>query len=1096
MKKILIAILLVANVCYPQDKIPFIDYVEVEKLVEENVANNDLEKVIEYLDKIHENDSVYYNTLSDKSYYLLNLKKYKEVVIVTDKVISNGDKNSRLNSYINRGVALTNLEKYNEALKNYNEALKIYPRNYLLWYNKGVVLELQNKLNKAVEAYKMSITLNPDYKKPHLQLGNIFYKQNRLTQALMAYNFYLLLDPDSENSLRVLKSLDYTVKNKNTNKRDESITLHEADDSFEEIDLVLQSKMALNKNYEVGNPINIALTKQNHIMIEQLTDFEGNEGFWEKKYAKLYKWIAKNDLFNEFIYTISYSVENKDFKKIVQRKKKDVIGFLSKFRNKWREILSENTIEFNGKKQEVYFSYNDDYVDGIGKKSNETTVGYWEIYDKNGLLIVKGNFNDKGEKVGEWTWYYDKDKIKETAIYKDGKLEGKNRILHENGKLYIDSNFKDNKLSGEYKYYNDNGALIQKKKFKADELDGNYTSYFQVGEDLLEFLIPYKDGIKEGEAIEYYANGNVYNKVTYVSGKIIGIAKKFYINGKPLSKIAYKDGEMNGIYKTYYSNGQLQEDGQTKDGLFNGPWKLYYSNGVLREKFTYDDGKLIGTYKGYDIDEKLHYEYTYRNGKIIVYKFYNKDGTVLKEQRKKGGEFYYEDYSPKGNKNFEGLYDISGVKKGEWKYYTTNGALKSTGTYIDNKIEGDYYSYYKNGNKSDVTSYKNNLKDGYHVSYHLNGKISMQGWFKNGLKHGEWRHYYIDGNIQSIDFYHKNKLHGIQKNYGVNGKLESLSEMKYGELISESYLDKDEKLFEKVNYISEEKNNNIVLKHFNTKNSIEIAYVNNVKQGPYTSYYFNGSKRVTGSYTNGQQDGVWTWYYENGNKESELPYLYGQPNGKYVAYYKSGKLKSTSYFENGLEEGEDRDYYEDGTLKGITKHKEDKKHGKREFYDVSGKLQLARFYDRGELIGYSYLDRNGKELPMIELPKETGKITAFYDNGKPSIQMEFEKGAIVRDYKMYFYDGSLSQEIVFVGGQYQGTHKEYYPSGKLKETIEYVHGVKHGDEIRYYKNGNKQEIKRYLNGELNGIAQFYNEQGKVVKQKKYVNDKVYSIENF
>jgi|TARA_B110000037_G_scaffold161297_1_gene182190 antitoxin component YwqK of YwqJK toxin-antitoxin module len=1096
MKKILIAILLVAKIGFSQEKIPFIDYTEIEKLATESSNEGSYEKTLKLLNKISKNDSTYFAVLSSKSYYLFQLKKYNDVIKVANEGINISHNGSKVYFYINKGVALTNLKKYDEAIETYNLGIKTYPKNYLLWFNKGFLFETQGKLNEAISAYKKCITLNPLFRKPHLQMGNIFYKQERTTQALMCFNIYMLLEPDGSGAFTTLKSLNNIATAKNSNKRNLDLELLDADDSYEDIDLVLDSKMAVGKNYKIENKINIALTKQNHAMIEQLKSFDGNGGFWNTKYVALHKWIGENNYFDDFTHTLSYSIENPIFKKIIQSNTKKITAFLEAFKIKWSSIVADNDIVFNKKIQKVSFYYNDSYVDAIGKMNNNHEVGYWEYYNKDGLLIAIGNYDDSGKKIGKWTWYHGLNKIKETAFYKNGKLEGKNIMLHKNQKLYVDGNYKEDELDGAYKYYNDKGALVQHKFFKKGKLDSIYKSYFIVGEKILEFYIPYKNGLIDGETLEYYANGEVYSKANYVTGKINGLETKYHFNKQKYSEVHYTNGNLNGSYKSYYANGQLNEGGQSLDGSYDGAWKQYYSNGTLQIEYVYKKGKLTDLYRYYDTDGKLYYDFMYRKGEIISFKYYDKEGIIIKEGKKKGGEFYYEGFSPLGVKTSEGLYDISGGKKGKWKFYSNNGILTNEGNFIESKTTGNYYEYYNNGRKKSITPYKEDVIDGYFTGYHLNGKMNVQGWYKNGSEHGEWRYYYSDGTIQSINFFHKGKLHGNQESFGGNGGLISKTKMSFGEFISEKFFDKDGKAFEQINYQSKDNNYSLVSKHFNGKTKTNISYVNGVKHGIYTEFYFDGNKKVTGNFVNGELDGLWTWYHNTGELETKMNYLNGKLNGDYISYYKNGTIENKYSYENGVDIKTHYNFFEDGTKNITTQYYEGNLHGRKEFYDPSGKLQLIRFYNHGRIIGYSYLNKKGEEIPMKELINETGVISAFYENGNVSKKMEYKNGDLINSYKSYYYDGNPEDEIIYLDGEYNGVKKEYFLNGKIHEEMEYNYGIKHGKSTEYYKNGKVKEEKSYLNGQINGVVSSYNKRGKLKKATKYFNDKIISVETF
>ena len=208
MRKIVIVILFVINLTNAQDKIPFIDYAEIQLQIAESSKKKDHTKTLELINKINKNDSMYFPLLTTKPYYLLQLKRFEEAIKVADEGIKSNYKNSKVFFYINKGVALTNLKKHDLALENYNDGIKKYPKNYVLWFNKAVVLESKGLLNDAIIAYQEAITLNPLNRKPHLQMGTIFYKQNRISQALMCYNIYILLDPNSQGAFTILEKLE------------------------------------------------------------------------------------------------------------------------------------------------------------------------------------------------------------------------------------------------------------------------------------------------------------------------------------------------------------------------------------------------------------------------------------------------------------------------------------------------------------------------------------------------------------------------------------------------------------------------------------------------------------------------------------------------------------------------------------------------------------------------------------------------------------------------------------------------------------------------------------------------------------------------
>ncbi|MGL5135717.1 MAG: TPR end-of-group domain-containing protein, partial [Planktothrix sp.] len=64
----------------------------------------------------------------------------------------------------NRGNALSNLGKYEEALASYDQALHYKPDDYRALYSKASIYGLQGELSLAVKNLQQAIKLNPEYK--------------------------------------------------------------------------------------------------------------------------------------------------------------------------------------------------------------------------------------------------------------------------------------------------------------------------------------------------------------------------------------------------------------------------------------------------------------------------------------------------------------------------------------------------------------------------------------------------------------------------------------------------------------------------------------------------------------------------------------------------------------------------------------------------------------------------------------------------------------------------------------------------------------------------------------------------------------------
>ncbi|MDT0690261.1 tetratricopeptide repeat protein [Salegentibacter sp. F188] len=1095
MKKILFfAAFVVVNFVSAQEKIPFNDISEISPLALKSAQEGDFNKTLELLDRVNKNDSSYCSVLVSKSYYYLKLERYEDALTTAEEGLKRKCPDNTVSFYTNAGVALLNNEDYSGALRTYEEAIELFPKNAMLWNNKGVILEKLNRTEEAVQAYKAAIFYDPTYTNPHVKLGDIFYRQKRMTQALMCFNMYLLLAPDGENAYSTLEALNNIAAAKNPNVPDPELEIsHE--DLFKETDLILNNRIALNDKYKVDNKVNIALVKQNHIMLEQLKNLKGEDGdFWSEVYLPAYQWIANNDLFDEFTYAVTYSVRNEEYKNLISKNTDNIKEFLNAFVAKWTSLLADAPEKPGDGENGMKYFYENSAVQSVGKMDKNLNIGEWKIYNENGQLSTIGSFDKEGKKTGQWLVYNAEEKLEETAYFEDDQLNGENITYYSNEQINIFTGFKEDELEGEYLYYNNNGALLQKKYFSKGKLEGPFVSYFEVGEELPEFKIQYKENEVVGTVKEYYANGKLFAETSYSTGVQNGPEKRYHSNGQLYSEIEYKEGQPIGKYTSYFPNGKKMEEGEYVDGELNARFTTYYDNGNIESIGNFSKGVLEGEYKYYDRDGKPYYDYEYKKGEIIAYKFYDKSGAVIKEDKKKAGEFNYIGYSPYGNKTTEGIYNVSGGKTGIWKFYTKNGVLQSEGDYENNELQGKYLEYYSDGKIAKEQFYQDGVVKDYTVEYHLNGKMKNQGWYKDGASQGEWRFYYQDGTPESVNYFHNGEMHGRQDYYSVDGKLYRSLNYEYGKLLNEIYYSQDGEIYEDINYDLAGAYT-VLDKHPNAEVEIEMTYLNGVKHGAYKSYNFNGGQMSTGNYLNGTEHGEWIWYHENGQKERVANYELGGLHGNLVNYYDDGVVEDEDYFDFGKATGTWKSYYRNGSLDVVTEYENDAEHGRKEFYDPSGELQLVRFYQHGRLMGYSYL-KDGKELPMIPLENETGKIEAFYSNGKPSRTMEYKNGNLVNDYKQYYSSGELEQEMSYHHGAYHGESTMYFVNGNVKVKENYQYDMREGAYQEYFENGNLKEESNYLNGKKSGLSKNYNSEGELIKEEIYFNGEVHAAKTF
>jgi antitoxin component YwqK of YwqJK toxin-antitoxin module len=103
----------------------------------------------------------------------------------------------------------------------------------------------------------------------------------------------------------------------------------------------------------------------------------------------------------------------------------------------------------------------------VGNYAGKLLHGSYEMYDRNGTLLEKGNFK-YGLKEDTWIKWYPNGNINQHVVWKEGKRQGKFEEYFENGSLQKAGAFKNDKLNG-FVYEYIQGTEIGKTKYKDGE---------------------------------------------------------------------------------------------------------------------------------------------------------------------------------------------------------------------------------------------------------------------------------------------------------------------------------------------------------------------------------------------------------------------------------------------------------------------------------------------------------------------------------------------------------------------------------------------------------------------------------------------------
>lgn len=142
------------------------------------------------------------NALSQLHRYEEAIAAYEQAIHLKPRYYNPLFRQGTHQAWLNRGNALYNLKRYQEALASYNQAIQLQPQNPLLWYNKGVALShwgwQENalaRLSEALTAYAQAIHLKPNYYQAWYNRGIILSQLGNHEAALTAFETVLKLQP-------------------------------------------------------------------------------------------------------------------------------------------------------------------------------------------------------------------------------------------------------------------------------------------------------------------------------------------------------------------------------------------------------------------------------------------------------------------------------------------------------------------------------------------------------------------------------------------------------------------------------------------------------------------------------------------------------------------------------------------------------------------------------------------------------------------------------------------------------------------------------------------------------------------------------------
>ncbi len=1067
---LILAVVLVTGNAYAQ--IPYIDSKELLTKGYEQHKDGHYKKALEYYRQVSEADTNYASAVYEQVLSLQADSSFNDAKILARCGLRLPRANKR-DFLLALAATFDYLGQPDSSLIIYDSLRRLYPNDHQPFYEKGILYFRKKNYDSATSYFQQSLIINPGYYKSHYMLGLIYALEGRLTEGLIAVQASLLMTSNADQAKKSILIINNIITG-----NDESVKLHSEKNEkyshplFDEIDELLLSKLALHDEYKLQMSLNDNIFRQSQLVMEKLKYDPTDGNFVMQFYVPVLTQLFRDNQFEPFILELysGFGFDNVD--NLAKKRSKDVDevkGIVFPYFNKI-QATRELYYKARANAKEMYHYNTEDNriivgeIKTIGKE--RVVTGSATFLRSDHTLRASGNFNATGKKDGWWFYYFTTGKLMSKTFYRNDEERDTSFDYYGNGNLkqMVTRDLSGNKKS-EFNY--DYGGWLSSVKTTMPDKMVEDKSYYANGQ--LETRLIYEgDNVNDGNYPIYYDNGKIKKQVTITGGKIDGLLKMYFRNGQLSGTINYAKGKEDGEYEDYYSNGKLKEKGTFASGKKSGPYEIYTIAGRLEEKGTYDDGAKDELTRYNDSGAVFAYFKLKKNVPVKL-RFLDEDKHVLYEKEDKSGIYDYPIYNDRGNKSVDMKISEKGNRNGQLTFYYYTGGRSEVGNYTEGDEEGDNKMYFKDGKLRTEQSYSKDKKDGYYKNYYYNGMVNTEGWYKEGKKQGLWKYYQVNGKLKNEINYLNDELNGNYVYYNVNGELEDKFLYEFGMPVGYVCYDTAGNLTDS-NYFGTH-NGEFAFTHFKSQPKLADARFtikNGTYDGPTTWTYVNGNLSKREFFRTGNLDSLSTSYFPDGRISSKGMYSNGQKTGKWEYFDEAGSLVREEEY-NGLGDMEGKvNLYTSGVRHIQYNYVDGNKTGEQNYYGENDRVAFKLIYEDDNLNGYTYEGKDGKMLPVIKLKNGSGKMVAYYSNGKVSGEALFNQNMVEGPLKVYYSSGQIAEERNYKYFDLHGPFKRYNPDGKLVYEVNYIDDEANGHERTYDKDGKLVIDANYFCGHKHG----------------------------
>lgn len=196
--------------------------------------------------------------------------------------------------------------------------------------------------------------------------------------------------------------------------------------------------------------------------------------------------------------------------------------------------------------------------------------------------------------------------------------------------------------------------------------------------------------------------------------------------------------------------------------------------------------------------------------------------------------------------------DNKGLKQGYWQQFYTNGKLRYTGRFVDDKPVGIFQHYSDMGEHiCTLNYYSGDTATGRY--FHLNGKLKAEGKYHHKKRTGIWKFYNEYDEITSQEFYINDRRNGPFRIYYPDGRI-----------------------------------------------ARDGQFIDDLEHGPFKDFFPTGRLKSEGNYRDGNPDGIVTYYHPSGKLECSGFYRDAVRDSTWIFFdVKTGDIKRYDFYKMG-----------------------------------------------------------------------------------------------------------------------------------------------------------------------------------------------------